>query len=140
MRLVLDTSALFEPALLAALVRARGVGAMERGAVSAVLPAVAYAERIRQLRRDGRDETRWKADLANAGILVEPFGSQEAEAVDAGSWDDAMWRRHARDFLVSAHASSGGRLVTSDGGAAWRAGDVLTPRDAARAVLAISTT
>lgn len=126
MTLVLDTSALWHPTLLRRLTEAHGRGLR----VDVVLPAVAYAERYRQLARDARDMLRWQTDLENAGIRVEPF--TEAEAERLRGLDDETWRAHARDFLVTAHVHGPDRVaVASDTGEAWHRVPLIDP-DAAQ--------
>lgn len=107
---------------------------MESGRVIAVLPAVAYAERIRQLRADSLDIERWREGIATAGIAIEPFGEREAERVPAEAGDPALWRKHARDYLVAAHVEGDREVVTSDRGPAWKGIRVLTPARAAEAI------
>lgn len=105
MRIVLDTGVLFRPEALRA---ARSDGRR------VVLPAIAYAERHRQLARDGMDTARFEAALAHAGIHVEPFAAPQARALPRAARDDAVWRRHARDALVAAHLEPRDELWTTN--------------------------
>lgn len=105
LRIILDTNTLFRPRLLA---QARDSGR------PVVLPAVALAERIRQLERDGRHIERFKAMVQAAGIVIEPFDLDEAERVPEGARDDRLWLRHARDALIAAHLRPGDELWTTN--------------------------
>lgn len=135
MKLVLDTSALWHAPLMKALAEARACGIAPE-TLSALVPAIAYAERVRQLRRDGRDVAVWRENLATAGIEVEPFSQQRAEALPQGAIDDEEWERHARDFLIASHAGEGRLVVTKDRGAAWAGVAARTPEEATRDVQA----
>lgn len=134
MKLVLDTAALWHTPLLHALSDACQLGMMEHGDVEAILPAVAYAERLRQLAERGQDLRIWRARLEMMGIRVEPFSESQAEALAHTTVDVTMWKRHARDFLVAAHAAEDRIAVTPDEGPAWEGRRRLTP-DAATAEL-----
>jgi hypothetical protein len=133
-KLVLDANALWHRPLALALAEARDSGAMDRGAVEAVLPAIAYAERVRQLRRDGRDVDLWKEQLRRLGLRIEPFGEGEAERVPVEALDDAAWATHARDLLIAAHAAPDRDVVTSDRGHAWKGVRRMTPDEATAAL------
>lgn len=134
MRLVLDTDALWNPRLVQGLTRAQHVGLMQAGRLDAVLPAVAFAERRRQVQRDRRALAAWLDTLGEAGIRVEPFDAETARNLRRASQDDQLWRRHARDFLIAAHVHGNRIGVTSDRGPAWEGLPVLHPPEAARTV------
>lgn len=129
MILVLDTGALWHAPLLEALGRAHGMGFVP-SSIRAILPAVAYAERRRQLLRDGLSTAAWKAILGTAGIEVAPFGEWHGDHLADESASDAVWGRHARDFLIAAHAGEGRWVVTEEDGPAWSRLDVLRPEQA----------
>lgn len=131
--LVLDTDALHDGRLRAALTQARGAG-VRPDQLQVVLPAVAYAERVRQLRKAGAPAGSYRPSLALMGIEVEPLTEAEAARVPHGALDDHAWRAHARDFLIAAHVHGDRVAVTSDGGPAWRQVRVLSPRAAAGVV------
>lgn len=103
MRVVLDTGALYRPQRLRAL---------KGRQVEVVIPAVAFAERVRQVHRAGGDVHRLRATLAKARFQVEPFG--EAEAIRMARPDDGAWARHARDAMVAAHLRRGDVLWTTN--------------------------
>lgn len=105
MRIILDTGVLFRPAALRQTLDEPRV---------AILPAVAYAERCRQLRRDGRDRERLRTLLAFSGITVEAFSEDEAHRLPSLTRDDRLWRRHARDALIAAHVREGDELWTTN--------------------------
>ncbi|HUR68866.1 MAG TPA: PIN domain-containing protein [Candidatus Thermoplasmatota archaeon] len=102
MRAVLDTGVLYHPSLL---------DALSREAVL-VLPAVAFVERVRQLRRDHRDVDAFVARLFAADIEVESFGVREALGVSAIT--DEAWDEHARDAMIAAHVREGDVLWTTN--------------------------
>ena len=137
MKLVLDTNALWEPALWKALIAAKDLGAMDDGRLSAVLPCVAYAERVRQIRRDAKDVVMWKEKLAQAGVVVEPFDTKQAERLPEEAHRNDLWSRHARDMMVAAHVEADRTLVTADNGPAWSGLRRVLPADAARHVQAL---
>jgi hypothetical protein len=134
MKLVLDTSALWDRALLETIGLARVAGALDDGRLAVALPAVAYAERLRQVRLAGRDVAAWRERLEDAGIVIEPFGEAEADGLDPLADDHAAWHAHGRDFLVAAHAHGDRWAVTRDAGPAWRSRNVLSPAQATEAI------
>lgn len=125
MRFVLDTNALWHRPLLDALAVANGAERLH----DVVLPAVAYAERLRQLGGDPARVSVFHAQLEAAGCTVEPFGPDEARRIRARSPQD--WEDHARDFLVAAHVHGDRVGVTAGTGPAWRSLTVLDPDGAA---------
>lgn len=105
MRIILDTGMLFRPDALSL--------ARESPHI-VVLPAIALAERCRQLTRDGHDASALLATLHHAGVEVEPFTSTEAQRLPPHTRDDATWRRHARDALIAAHVGARDELWTTN--------------------------
>lgn len=103
MRVILDTGALFHPAVI---YRARD----ERRAL--VLPAVAYAERRRQLLTAGRRFEEYDRLLDEARIEVEPFTRTEADRIPG--LPNAAWGRLARDAMIAAHVRPGDQLWTTN--------------------------
>lgn len=134
MKLVLDTSALWHSALWEALATASGRGLIDDGRLQVILPTVAYAERLRQLRRDGQDVDLWKRGLGASGIETEAFQDLEAERVGSSKWSEAEWREHARDALIAAHVVGDRRAVTADRGPVWITLGALTPPEATAAI------
>lgn len=139
MKLVLDANALWHRPLILALGDAHAAGLMGDGRVEAVLPAIAYAERIRQIQAGNGDVERWRGDLRVAGISIESFGPEEAHRLPDASLDEGAWRRHARDLLVAAHVWGDREVVTSDNGPAWAGIRRTTPAEACRALEALTT-
>lgn len=134
MRLVLDTNALWHPPLVDAISEAKTRGLMDDGRLAVILPAIAYAERLRQLRAHARDLGRWREELDDSGVKIEAFGEREAHQLHEAAAEEALWRRHGRDFLIAAHAGVEGEVVTQDQGPAWRGVRTLTPPEAAAAI------
>lgn len=137
MILVLDTNALWHAPLLRALSRARERGLHRIGELEVLLPALVFAERARQV---GADEDRlslFGSLLDDVGARIEPFGREEGGRVANREPNDAIWKEHARDFLIAAHVHSGRVGVTDDRGPGWQEVGTLTPAQAARAVRAL---
>lgn len=105
LRILLDTSVFFKPAAMAEL-RSRHE--------DVVLPAVAFAERARQLRRDGRALDVFLEGLQANHIMVEPFGHDEALRRAQFVTDDSMWKRHSRDALIAGHVKDDDQLWTAN--------------------------
>ncbi|MBW3582251.1 MAG: hypothetical protein KY455_04035 [Euryarchaeota archaeon] len=104
-RIVLDTGVLWRP------------GAMDQIAqmdVPLVLPAVAFMERARQVRRDGGDVARFRAWLERMHIGVEPFAESEAERIAVRLVDDRVWRRLVRDAMIAGHVRKDDLLYTTN--------------------------
>lgn len=131
MILILDTSALYHKPLLRNLARAHVTGDQEAPIVEAILPSLAYAERLRQIRRDNKDERQWKQAITAAGIRVEPFTVQEADRLDPAAHRDRSWRNQARDHLLLCHIHGRRTAVTDDTGPPWKGRPTITPRAAA---------
>lgn len=105
MRLIIDTGVLWRPDALRALVELPH---------DRILPAVAFAERARQVVTAGRTENELLDLLERSGIQVEPF-----DRVHASRWaptikDDAQWARRARDALIAGHLEKDDLLWTTD--------------------------
>lgn len=106
MRIVFDTSAFFVSAALRA---------VRDGSFDAVVPAVAFAERARQLASEGRLAPRqFLAWLAANRMPVEPFGAEEALRIAAGVRDRALWNRSARDAMIAGHVGPEDVLWTAN--------------------------
>lgn len=73
---------------------------------------MALVERIRPLRRDGRDVEPFLADVHATRLRIEPVRAGEALAV--GRLGDEAWARHARDAMIAAHVREGDVLWTTD--------------------------
>jgi hypothetical protein len=101
MRIILDTGVFFRPDALLGL-----------GACDAIVPSVAYMERVRQLRRDGRTARELDDVLRMIGATVEPFG--QVEALRLRPVDEARRRRLARDAMVACHVGKDDVLWTTN--------------------------
>lgn len=134
MKLVLDTNALWHPPLWRALDEAHASGLIADGQLDVVVPTLVYAERMRQLRRDGHDLERWKHDLWKTGARLEPFGAEHAENLDESAVSETTWRKHSRDLLVAAHVRGDQTAVTDDVGPAWAGKDRVTAARATQLV------
>lgn len=134
MKLVLDTNALWHRPLMEALGVAKVQGCLEDGRIEAILPAVAYAERYRQVMAAGHDVDVWRERLEDVGIRVEAFGQQEADRLEATAKDPAVWARHARDLLVMAHVTPGRSAVTAERRGVWRDKPRMDPAEATTAI------
>jgi len=138
MKMVLDTGALYHAPLLRVLAEARQREVVP-AAIEPVLPAIAHGERLRQLRRDGRPEAPWREHLEMAGVRIEPFDQHIAQRLAERDIPEHHWRKHARDYLIAAHAAGDCVAVTPDKGPAWSGLRVLPPEaatDFVRALLA----
>lgn len=92
-RIVLDTGVLWAPDALERLVAQPA---------DAILPAVAFTERARQILQAGRRVQELWDLLHRADIEVEVFRAEHGLRV-AARLDDVAWRRHARDALIAGH-------------------------------------
>lgn len=135
MKLLLDTNALWSRPLREALIVAETAGLMADGRLVVGIPAVAYAERVRQMRRDGQDVDTWKQRIAEMGITVECLCAAEAERI--GVHSDVDWGRHGRDLLIQAHVREGAIFVTDDAGSNWAPAPRLSTSRATEAVRAL---
>lgn len=105
MRIVLDTGAFFRPEAIR-----QAQGRFE----DVVVPAIAYAERLRQVEAHGPGPARaFRAAMAH---LVEPFGAAEAERFVPGFADlpRRQWIHLARDAMIAGHVRAGDELWTTD--------------------------
>lgn len=105
MRIVLDTGVLWRPAAIRDLATSPH---------EIVLPAVAFAERLRQLAGQGRPPGPFEALIARMGITVEPFGKTEARRFVPRLTDDDRWRRLARDAMIAGHVGPDDVLWTTN--------------------------
>lgn len=104
MRIVLDSGVLWRPDVMRSLKDRR---------ITLVLPAVAYAERLRQLTHRSQDVRRFQQALRIANITIEPFGEDEAERV-CPRVPEQLWPRLARDAMIAGHVRRGDLLVTTN--------------------------
>lgn len=106
-RLVLDTSAFYY---------SRALRRIPRGS-QVVIPAVAFTERARQLKRDGRaSPATFHRSLTDRGWKIEAFREEQAlRAAHLAPDDDDRWQDLARDVLVAAHVRADDILLTANG-------------------------
>ena len=104
-RIVLDTGVFFHPAIL------RRLPEREE---DVVVPAVAMAERVRQLLRDGRNVQAFHDQLSAGDFTPEALQPEAACAIVQGLADDSKWDRLARDAFVAAHLRPGDELWTTN--------------------------
>lgn len=106
MRAILDTGVFYHPAALRTL---HSLG------IDAVVPAVAFTERVRQLERDGTGTAdRFLESLDKLGFRVEPYGVPQSRRYAVHIKDDAKWRRLARDAMIAGHLEDGDVLWTAN--------------------------
>lgn len=137
MKLVLDTNALWSVPLFDALAEARVAATSGLTQVQAIVPAVAYAERYRQMRQRPRGTELLATALERGGVHIEAFGPEQVHRLPAGVADGQAWTAHGRDFLIAAHVHGDRVAVTEDRGPAWEAIPSLLPSEAAQAVRAL---
>lgn len=104
MRIIIDSGVLWRPEVMRNL--------KDRG-LNLVLPAVAYAERLRQLSQRRQDVRRFHQGLEIARITVEPFGEEEARRV-CPRVPEEDWPRLARDAMIAGHVRRGDVLITTN--------------------------
>lgn len=105
MRFILDTGVFYHPGTLREVV-AQGV--------EVVVPAVAFTERARQLRRDGRSVEDFTRLLLEHAFVVEPYGLVQALRRAVHVADDRTWARHARDAMIAGHVGPEDVLWTTN--------------------------
>ena len=104
MRLVVDTNVLWDRIALPAL------AAQKR---PAILPAVAFIERARQLLQAGRTVDELWQLARDFGMEIEPLLPEHGLRM-AARLDDATWRRHARDAMIASHVGPDDVLWTKN--------------------------
>ncbi|HUR70224.1 MAG TPA: PIN domain-containing protein [Candidatus Thermoplasmatota archaeon] len=105
MRIVVDTGVFYHPEALARLAeRPQDI----------VVPVVALAERLRQVRRDGLDVAAFRRTLVRAHVDVEAMGEPEATSVATAALDDDVWRKLSHDAFIAGHVQPGDELWTTN--------------------------
>lgn len=106
-RVVLDTGVFFRPAALRELSHSDD---------TVVVPAVVYAERLRQLVQKGMEPHAWDAKLAQLQFDVEPFGPMQAQRYvpRLARVEPAEWRRLSHDAMIAGHLQPADRLWTTN--------------------------
>ena len=104
MRIVVDTGVFYHPERLRELARRiRPV----------ILPAVAYAERLRQLVARRKPVREFDHLLERFKMTVEPFGETEARRYVL-SLPEQNWKPLVRDALIAAHVGERDQLWTTN--------------------------
>lgn len=104
-RVILDTGVFFKPLAL------RRLADLPH---PVVVPAVAFAERARQLAKRGVSADDFLSLLDRLDFSVEPFGPEEALRYAPRLGDDGEWRRLARDAMIAGHLRDQDVLWTTD--------------------------
>lgn len=105
MRILIDTGVLWLPDAM------KKLSARDE---DLVLPAFAYAERVRQLERTGRALAMFDDALDAARIVVEPFGRKQGHHLSRRAGDEAVWKRLAGDAMIASHLESGDVIWTTN--------------------------
>lgn len=106
MRIIVDTSVLFDRAAIDALVD---------DPRPKVVPSVAFAERARQIFRDhGVSPEHLRSTLVRDGWVIEPFGPEEAGRIAGQLRQDRIWAKHSRDALIAGHVQDLDELWTAN--------------------------
>ncbi len=101
MRIILDTGIFYRPDAW-----------HELAGRTVVVPAVVYAERVRQLRRDSRTVEELDFILHQMDASVEPL--TQLLAATLKGMDDRTWRRLSRDAMVACHVRDDDILWTTN--------------------------
>jgi hypothetical protein len=105
MRIIIDTGVLWVPQAL----RALAALSFDR-----ILPAVAFAQRSRQIAKAGRSPDELQEILDRCGIQVEALSGARAARFSIGLTDDNDWARLARNALIAGHLGPDDVLWTTD--------------------------
>lgn len=104
-RAIVDTGVFFKPDAL------RRLAGLPH---PVIVPAVAFAERARQLAKRGVPPDAFLETLDRLDFRVEPFGPEEALRFAPKLGDDDEWRRLARDAMIAGHLRDADVLWTTD--------------------------
>lgn len=104
-RIVVDTGVLYRPAAL---------DALADSPLDIVLPVVALAERLRQVKRDGYDVAAFRRTLARAQIEVEALDEEAATRYALDLATDAEWRKLSHDAFIAGHVRGDDELWTTN--------------------------
>jgi predicted nucleic acid-binding protein len=105
MRIILDTGTFYHP---------NAIQELASTDAPIIVPAVAYAERLRQLRKAGQSVPHFEHVLDAGGYTVEPFGRPEALRMQSLMLNAEQWRRSSRDALIAAHVGPEDQLWTTN--------------------------
>src|SRR5688500_12430318 len=104
MRIIVDTGVFYYPEKLRELARR---------ITPVILPAVAYAERLRQLMAQRKPAGEFDRLLQRCKMTVEAFGETEARRYVL-SLPDQNWRPLVRDAMIAAHVGERDQLWTTN--------------------------
>lgn len=105
MRVIIDTGVLWKP---------EAIRRIKEDRRAAIVPAAAYAERLRQLQRDGRSRAEFDEWLDRLALTVEPLTRERAGRVLPALVDERAWRKLGFDALVASHLEPGDELWTTN--------------------------
>lgn len=105
MRIIIDTGVLFYP---------RALRELAEFPDDIILPAVAYAERVRQLCAKGHSADEFDLWLQRNSIDVEAFDRVHARRVVPRLTSENAWIRLARDAMIAGHVGSDDVLWTTN--------------------------
>lgn len=100
MRIVVDTGVFYRPGALLAL--------------DVIVPVVALAERLRQVKRDGFDVGAFRRTLGRAQMEVEPLDETAATRYSLDRAVDAAWRKLSHDAFIAGHVRDDDELWTTN--------------------------
>lgn len=135
MILVLDTNALWDQELVREIAAAQ---AADRSCIEPILPALAYAERRRQVSADGDKLAAFDAILQRMQPTIEPFTRSEGDRIAQQAPTPDEWAEHARDVLIASHVHGERIGISNDQGPAWQTKRTLTPEQGAQLLQAIA--
>lgn len=135
MILVLDTNALWDQGLVREIAAAQ---ATNRSFIEPILPALAYAERRRQVSTDEDKLAAFDVILQGMQPTIEPFTRSEGDRVAQQAPSPDEWAEHARDILLAAHVHGERIGISNDQGPAWRTKRTLTPEQGAQLLRTIA--
>ena len=105
MRIIIDTGVLWKPSIIEELA--------ESGH-ELVVPALAFAERARQVAKHGRDARTLQFLLHTAGIHVEALDADAASRYTTQLVDDEQWKSLGADALIAGHVGDEDVLRTTN--------------------------
>lgn len=105
MRIILDTSVLWNKRLLNELATMPN---------EIIVPAVVFAERARQFRKNGFSVRDLQIILHANGFQIESLSAQMATKYCSEIIDDDDWKKLSRDSLIAGHIKNCDQLWTSN--------------------------
>ena len=105
LRIILDTGVFYRRDALDALATSQD---------DIIVPVVALAERLRQIRRDGGDPAAFRRALVRAQFDVEALDEPAATRYSLELEVDAEWRKLSHDAFIAGHVREGDMLWTTN--------------------------